>query len=325
MILKFYKSDNLTGLVLLPVMALLFWLPGLLNPNPMDFSGASPLFQWLSNLGSPIFSQLLALLIIVISALILNDVINKNELFNGNTLLPALLYLIFMSAIKEHQGLSPIVISNLFWILAFKRLFNIYSQVSCKKQVFDATVLMLLGGVFYFPSLLMLVLVWIALKIFRPFVWREWVIPFFACIIFGLYWIVAVVWGSTLNNWMRYFTLDSEQYYAIKIAVSWPYYMLLGVVFVLVSFSGYSISRQYKASSLRFRKLIFFFLFILFLSITIVSLVQHFSNENVYALVGAVPLSLLITFYFNYAKKEWLSQLFFYAIFISILVNIYLY
>ena len=184
---------------------------------------------------------------------------------------------------------------------------------------------MLFGGLFYFPSILMVALVWIALKIFRPFVWREWVLPFFAFIIFGLYWIVALVWGSMLNNWLSYFTFDSEQYSSINIAISWPYYILLGVVFVLVIFSGYNMSRQYKASSLRFRKIIFFFLFILFLSITIVSLVQHFSNENVYVLVGAVPLSLLITFYFNYAKKEWLSQLFFYAMFISILVNIYLY
>ena len=325
MILKFYKSDNLTGLVLLPIMALLFWLPGLLNPSAGHFSGASPLFQWFLNIGSPLFSQLLALLIIVISALILNDLINKSELFTGNTLLPALLYVIFMSAIKEHQGLSPIVISNLFWILAVRRLFNIYSQVPCKKEVFDATVFILLGGVFYFPSLLMLALVWIALKIFRHFVWREWVIPFLGLIIFGLYWIVALVWAGSLNNWVNYFTFDSEQYYALKIAVSWPYYVLIGVVLVLVSFSGYNISRHYKASSLRFRKIIFFFLFIIFLSISVIALVQHFSSENVLALVGAVPLSLLITFYFNYAKKEWLSQLFFYMIFISILVNIYLY
>ena len=291
----------------------------------MDFSGASPLFQWVLNLGSPFFSTAIALLIIVISGLILNDVINKNQIFNRNTFLPALLYLMFMSAIKEHQVLSPIVISNLFWILAFKRLFNIYSQAPCKKEVFDATVLMLFGGLFYFPSILMVALVWIALKIFRPFVWREWVLPFFAFTIFGLYWIVALVWGSMLNNWLSYFTFDTEQYSSINIAISWPYYILLGVVFVLVIFSGYNMSRQYKASSLRFRKIIFFFLFILFLSITIVSLVKHFSNENIYVLVGAVPLSLLITFYFNYAKKEWLSQLFFYAMFISILVNIYLY
>ena len=325
MILKFYKSDNLTGLVLLPIIGFLFWLPALLSPAVVDFSNASPLFQWALSIGGPIFSAVIALLIIVISALVLNDVINKNELFNRNTFLPALLYLMFMSAIKEHQVLSPIVISNLFWILAFKQLFNIYSQVPCKRQVFNATVLMLLGGVFYFPSIVMVALVWVALIILRPFVWREWVLPFFAFIIFGLYWIVALVWGSMLNNWLSYFTFDTEQYSSINIAISWPYYILLGVVFVLVIFSGYNMSRQYKASSLRFRKIIFFFLFILFLSITIVSLVKHFSNENIYVLVGAVPLSLLITFYFNYAKKEWLSQLFFYAMFISILVNIYLY
>jgi len=265
------------------------------------------------------------LLIIVISALILNDVINKNEIFSRNTFLPALIYLISMSAIKEHQVLSPIVISNLFWILALKQLFNIYSQVPCKRQVFNATFLMLFGGLFYFPSIVMVALVWVALIILRPFVWREWVLPFFAFIIFGVYYIVALIWRNTFNNWLDYFTFDSEQYSSIHITISWPYYILLLVALVLVSFSGYTILRQYKASSLRFRKIIFFFLFIIILSIAILSIVQYFSNENVYLLVGAVPLSLLITFYFNYAKKEWLSQLYFYTMFISILVNIYLY
>ena len=325
MILKFYKSDNLTGLVLLPIIGILFWLPALLSPTVVDFSNASPLFQWIENVGSPIFSTAIALLIIVTSALILNDVINKNEIFSRNTFLPALIYLISMSAIKEHQVLSPIVISNLFWILALKQLFNIYSQVPCKRQVFNATFLMLFGGLFYFPSIVMVALVWVALIILRPFVWREWVLPFFAFIIFGVYYIVALIWRNTFNNWLDYFTFDSEQYSSIHITISWPYYILLLVALVLVSFSGYTILRQYKASSLRFRKIIFFFLFIIILSIAILSIVQYFSNENVYLLVGAVPLSLLITFYFNYAKKEWLSQLYFYTMFISILVNIYLY
>ena len=325
MILKFYKSDNLTGLVLLPIISVLFWLPALISPAVVDFSNASPLFQWVLNLGSPIFSAVLALLIILISAIVLNDVINKNELFNRNTFLPALLYLIFMSAIKEHQVLSPIVISNLFWILAFKQLFNIYSQVPCKSQVFNATVLMLFGGLFYFPSLLMAALVWVALKILRPFVWREWIVPFFAFIVFGAYCMVTLIWGNSINNWSDYFTFDSEQYSFIQIVISWPYYILLGIVLFLVSFSGGTILKQYKASSLRFRKIIFFFLFIIILSIAILSIVQYFSDEKVYLLVGAVPLSLLITFYFNYAKKERLSQLYFYTMFISILVNIYLY
>ena len=325
MILKFYKSDKLTVLVSLPIIGILLWLPGLLNPSVVNFSNASPLFQWVCNIGSPFFSTVIALIIIVISALILNRVINNNEIFNRNTFLPALIYLITMSAIKEHQVLSPIVISNLFWILAFRRLFNISRQVPCKKEVFDATVLMLFGGLFYFPSILMVALVWIALKILRPFVWREWVIPFFAFVVFGAYWIVALIWGDTLNNWADYFTFDSEQFSSINLTISWPYYILLGVVLVLVGISGYEVIRQSKGSSLRFRKIIFFFLFIIILTIAILSLVQYFSNENVYALVGAVPLSLLITFYFNYAKKEWLSQLFFYTIFISILVNIYLY
>lgn len=326
MILKFYKSDKLLVLVSLPIIAALFWLPGLLNPVETDFSQASPLFQWVNDGLSPLFSRILAMIIVVVSALIINGVINNNEVFDRNTFLPALMYLIAMSSIKEYQILSPIVVSNLFWILAFRRLFNIYRQVACKKEVFDATILILIGALFYFPSIIMMPIVWVALKILRPFVWREWILPFFAFIIFGIYWVVALFWdGGGINNWTDYVTFNSEQYSSIVLNISWPYYIVFSVVFILVNFSGYQITKQSKGSSLRFRKIISFFMFIIVLTIAILFFVKYLSNENVYTLVGAVPLSLLITFYFYYAKKEWLSQLFFYVVFILLLVNIYLY
>jgi len=309
----------------MPIIAVLFWLPGLINPVPVDFSNASPLFQWVNDGLSPLFARIVAMGIVMISALIINGVINNNEIFDRNTFLPALMYLISMSAIKEYQVLSPIIISNLFLILALRRLFNIYRQIPCKKEVFDATLLILIGSLFYFPSVIMLPIVWVALKILRPFVWKEWVIPFFAFIIFGIYLIVALFWDNGLINWTDYVSINSGQYAMIKVIVSWPYYVVFGVVFILVNFSGYQISKQSKGSSLRFRKIISFFIFIVILTIAILISVKYLSNEDVYTLVGAVPLSLLITFYFNYAKKEWLSKLFFYTVFILLLVNIYLY
>jgi len=324
-ILKFYKSDNPLVLVSLPVIAVLFWLPGLLNPADVDFSNTSPLFQWINDGLSPLFSRIVAMTIVVISGLIINGIINNNEIFDRNTFLPALMYLISMSAIKEYQVLSPIVISNLFWILAFRRLFNIYRQISCKKEVFDATLLLLIGALFYFPSIFMLPIVWVALKIIRPFAWREWVIPFFTFVIFGIYWVVSLLLGNGLNDWSEFVSFNSEQYTAMEVIVSWPYYVVFSVLFILVNFSGYQISKQSKGSSLRYRKIISFFIFIMVLTISILLFVKYFSNEDVYTLVGAVPLSLLITFYFNYAKKEWLSQLFFYTVFLLLLVNIYFY
>lgn len=325
MILKFYKSDNLIVLASLPIIAVVFWLPGILNPTDIDFQNVSPLFQWVNDGLSLVYSRVLAMAIVIVSALTINGVINNNEIFDRNTFLPALIYLIFMSAIKEYQVLSPIVISNFFWILAFRRLFNVYRQIPCKNEVFDATVLLLLGALFYLPSIIMLPIVWVALRILRPFVWREWVIPFFAFIIFGIYWFVSLLWGAGFEAWSGYFSFTSGQYSAISVNVSWPYYIVLFVLIILVNLSGYQISKQSKGSSLRFRKIITFFTLIIILTIVTLLFVKYFSDENVYTLIGAVPLSLLITFYFNYAKKAWLSQLFFYATFILLLVNAYLF
>ena len=161
MILKFYKSDNLTGLVLLPIIGSFSGFQHYLVLLLLIFQTLLPCFNGFK-FRCPFF-QVIALLIIVISALILNDVINKNEIFNRNTFLPALIYLMFMSAIKEHQVLSPIVISNLFWILAFKQLFNIYSQVPCKSKCLTQLFLCCWRSVL-FPFYINGSFVWVALK-----------------------------------------------------------------------------------------------------------------------------------------------------------------
>lgn len=324
MILKFYKSDQLPVLFSLPVIAILFWVPSFLNPVGVEFSYSSPAFQWLNGSLSPFVSQVLALIVILFSALIINGVINNNEVFSRNTFLPALLYVVSMSAIKEYQVLSPVVISNLFWILAFRRLFNIYRQTPCKREVFDATVFILLGALFYFPSIIMVLAVWGALKTLRPFVWREWLIPLFATLLFTIYVLSVLFWNGDVSSLGNYFNVLKGEYSFIELNVSWIYYVVFAIVFILINFSAFQLSKQLKGSSLRFRKIISFFIIVIILTILLLLLVKYFSGENIYTLVSAAPLSLLLTFYFYYAKKEWLSQLFFYSVFILLLVNIYM-
>jgi len=323
MILNFYKSNQIAVLFLLPVIGLAFWLPGFINPTEIKLTEGSPIFQWIYTNLSPISSRILALSIILVSALILNNVINNHEIFDSNTFLPALIYVVVMSSIKEYQILTPIVFTNFFWILAFRRLFNIYRQIPCKQEVFDATLFIVAGALFYFPSIIMLLVIWGALKALRPFVWREWVIPLIAVLLFAMYLLVFSSWSEGILFLKPYLRMNSGQYHNIEIDMTWTYYAVIGILVILINLSAYQLSYQSKGSSLRFRKIASFFMTIIILSIVIISIVKYFAGESVYLLVSAVPLSLLLTFYFYYAKKAWLSNILFYSVFIILLVNIY--
>ncbi len=323
MILQLYKSNNPIVLALLPVVLVVLWLPGLLDPVAIDFLSPSPAFQVINDALPIVWSKILAMVLIVVTGIVLNGIVNNNEIFDRTTYLPALLYVLCMSVFPDMQVLSPITFSNLFWALAFWRLFRIFRQVPSKQEAFDASVFLLLGGLFYFPSIVMFPIVWIALAVLRPFVWREWLMPLLAASLVLIYWVVYILYADNPYLAEQYYNFHIGQYQLYLLEFHWSYYIAFGALAISVNLSGMQISRQLKSSSMRFRKITTFFMFIISFSIILLVLERLVLKNQVYSIVSAGPLSLLLTFYFYGAKRKLLSGALFYSILLVLIVNIY--
>ena len=66
-------------------------------------------------------------------------------------------------------------------------------------MAFDAALMLSLGSLFYFPTILLLPLVWVALNDFRPFQWREWAMPFIGVALPYLYLATWYFWNDELG------------------------------------------------------------------------------------------------------------------------------
>src|SRR5690606_39594096 len=89
----------------------------------------------------------------------------------------SLFYMTLVSLLSSFLVLTPPLICNFITIWMLGKLFNIYIHYDINALMLDLGMIVAIGSLIYFPFMVMMVLLWISLLIFRPFNWREWLTP----------------------------------------------------------------------------------------------------------------------------------------------------
>ena len=321
MLLKTFKTNQPLVLGLLPLIALALWFPSFSNPNTLELENTTLIFQYFVT-ESNIINNLIALGLILISAVVLNSTINKNEFFHRNIYLTSFLYLLLNSAVPNLNTLHPLLFANLFVVFAFKRLVNIHSQVSCKSEIFDATLLFLLAGSFYPPTFLLIPYSWLALIVFRPFKLREWLTPFLALGIFLIYYFSSLLFLNDVPS----FALSNIANYSIYInnTHSFLFYSISLISTISFAMGLYQIHKKRLRSSIRFKKMtnsistLFVWGVLMFVLVYGITL----SFEFLYLLT--IPFVISISYFFIYFKKTLVTEITLIVLAALILLNIYI-
>ncbi len=320
MLLNIYKTNQPLILLFLPIVALVIWFPNLYNTD-IVIHNTTPLFQLIQT-KHILINKLIGLVILITTAILINTTINKNEFFQQNLYIPSLLYVLIMSSLPQLNTLHPILVSNLFIALTFRRLINIHSQVSCKSEIFDASLFLLIAGLFYPPSLLFIPIIWITLMIFRPFNWKEWSVPFLALGLFLIYFYTSFLFTEKTQHYLTQNILESSTYSPYTYLS--PTYILSFFIIIFSLLGIYQIHKKRKFSSIRYKKMTSTILAFLILSAAIFSFI-YFNNGNLEAtLFTLIPVSLAITYFLVYFKQKIATELGFIVLLILILLNNYI-
>lgn len=305
----------------LPAIMLGLWLPSFMSDSLMQIENATPLFD-LINFQNPLINKIIAFAIVLFTGILLNVQINKNEIFERNTYTPALFYVLIMSCFSDLHQIHPIVVCNFFWVFAYRRLLNIYNQVQCKSEIFDASIFIILGAFFSYPvSGILLLLPWLTLIIIRPFDFKEYMMPIFAMLILLLYW--ASYFYISEGSFEILKLSKKSSYSNFNVHFNWTHYIAYGLIIILMYLSGFKLIQKSKASSVRFRKATSVLLSFLTLVVFIMFMEKYVLNNDSFILYGAVPFSLLWSFFFFYNEIKWIGSIVFYLLLVLVIANIY--
>jgi hypothetical protein len=138
-----------------------------------------------TNSGLMIFQKLGLLSVLLSSIFITNFVSKKNGLSKDSsyTVLFYLLFMLFFPSIIDNINL---VLSNLFILLALRRLLSLQSLTASKEKIFDASLWIFVASLFHFWSIIFIVLVFISIMFHVASDYRNWILPFIAFFAVGI-------------------------------------------------------------------------------------------------------------------------------------------
>lgn len=167
MVIKIFKSNQQLVNVLAVLLLGLVWGGQFFFRDVVssDFS-----------LGNVWLDVLVGAILISFQAIFVNHIVNQHKLFNDSSHLPGLFIVLLNSISFFSLSFNQIVLANTFLIFAFAQLLRLYNVTNKFGLLFNAGILIGFASMFYMPSVMYFLFLWLALIYLSTPVWRDFAI-----------------------------------------------------------------------------------------------------------------------------------------------------
>lgn len=179
MLYRLYKGNSPYTIMFIILTGVLLWVPGFINSFeqtlPFDYLNM-PFFKWLTDLiDSVLIEKIAGLTLLILTGLFLNKIASEFGFLKERTQLPALFFILINSAFPGLHRLTPPILIGLLFLWAMERILLSYRKENLSYHFFEASFLIAIASFFYLQILFFWPLVFVALVIMRPVIWREWI------------------------------------------------------------------------------------------------------------------------------------------------------
>ncbi len=262
----------------------------------------------------------IAFLLVLLQAVLINVVVNRHRFFGERTLLPGLIFVVLIANLSDYQHLHGIFIANIFCILAWLLISDIYNHSDNHQTIFNSAFILAVASLFYPEYSYFLIVIFVAAFLNHENVLRDIIMA-----IFGFF----TLWYLYFS--MNYILWDNFQFDIVlrelamlsldfkEIANSMLVYSFFIVILFIISFTNVLFGMSGLKTFVRLNlKLLFVWIFV-FISLWLINLV---SKEIFYSL--AIPVAVLFSMNFAGSKNKLMSEvLWFLLILLTILNQIY--
>jgi len=296
------------------MVALALWSFAFLKVENGSEADIYSIYHWFVHLldGVPLIQPVAAIILIVVQAVVLNNLINKNQLIVFRTFVPSLIYIVLMSSIPELLHFNPGLIGNLLFILMLDRLFSTYRDDNSNSKIFDAGLYLGLASTVQFSFLMLLIFGWLSLVILRPFAWRDMTILTIGALVpysfIATYYYAFRDLQSLIPHFVLFDSLDAYQHLYIPIHYS-PLLIALGGL-ILIAFKP--VFLEWRIGVVKVKKRMS--ALALFSGLAVLFTVLDLG----FYIALAIPLSVYLSIYFINTQKKLLAEVLFLLLIISI-------
>jgi len=322
MFLRLFNNKSVYSVILIPLVALLFWMEPLRVPISLVIApgeGMMPLYLFFAKFftGTTIWPVVAGFVLLLLNALILSLLSYEFQFLQHRTFLPGILYTSIVSSFPTLQTFHPVYPATFFVLVSVYFIFSTYHRKNEISSTFNASFLLSIGALFYLPVVILLPLIWISIFVLQKSDnWRLLVIPLIGIV---LPWLLL---------WAFLFVSGSDQTFITSIVqgvknVNNQFIFNLGFlvvtvfIFLLSVFGSINLVNSVNIRKMSTRKYFVILYWMLGLSIPSVFLLTSTGLGMI--AVSTIPVSFLISTFFMAGKRRFWRE-FLFLLFIIALV-----
>lgn len=265
---------------------------------------------------SPGLNMFLAGVLVLGQAALLNYLVNHYNLLSKPSFLPALMYVTLTALFTPFMVLSAPLICNFLVIWMLFKLLSFYKSEDAKSIAYDLGMIVALGSLIYFPFIFLFLIIWIALIIFKPFNWREWISGVLGYLTIFFFLAVLYYLNNSLGRFYAIWTPLASKF-PNSIHINYLNYLVLVPVIIIIVLYFVKLQQNFYKSYVHIRKS-FQVLFIMFLIAGLSFYIKSEFNLN-HFLLCAVPAAVFFSYYFINATAKWFYESLYLLLLISII------
>jgi hypothetical protein len=273
--------------------------------------------------GNDLVEKIVTFILVLFIALFLLQINTRHIIIKQRTYLPALIYILVCSSFVPLQSINPAVFAAFFIVLALDRLYTVNKSQKPLSNLFLSSFLISIATLFYFPSIVGLLLIFFSLVILNQSSLRSWLIVLFGYVA-PLFFLTFYFYYFESQNFILVDVLEKgiapmphRMFYdgiIYKMLYGFSGLMLIvGTLFLLGSLTTQKIDvRKYQSILLGF--LIFFGSF---------ALIVPFASAEIIYLI-AIPFAFILANYFTLSRNRFWPEFFLSLMFVfTILMQIF--
>ncbi|MDP4267111.1 MAG: DUF6427 family protein [Bacteroidota bacterium] len=319
MIIRLFKSNHYILIVALAIIAILMKYYATAVSSCMNNIIIMPGFSFFNVLigNSGMVSGIAVISLILIESLLLNSLVYNAQLIKKDTYVPALIYIVLMCSTNEMMVFNPVLFSNLFLIIALKGIFRIYDESLTDKYIFETSFIVAVSSLFYFPSLIFILLIYISFVVYSLYSLRRWMIALIGLItpylyVFTYYYLFNKLNPFIVGRILPNFRLEVSK---IHFNFSWGAFSVILISIIILGYSFFRYLGKMNEGVIKVRKfkvvIVWFLLLSLFWFLFAKNHIMQFS-------MVVIPSVVFISDLFLSIKKNWFAETLFLLVILTI-------
>lgn len=320
MFLRFFKSNKPIMVFIIPIIAILVWLPNLIDPSGISIKNefAMPFSKWLNHFfaNKLILFHILAIVVNSTNAYLINRINNQYILIADRTYLPAFIYLLLSAFIVNSPFSLYLLINILLLLIIIFRVYYVYSDKNMLNIYFESSFLIGLGALFFFNFWVIILFIWMSLMYLRQFYWREYfmvilgfITPFF--FVFAVYFL-----KDQLNAYQVFY--ENNFISVPKFTLALKNSVFYGTISFMFLLSVFSLNLNMNKKKIITRKHYKLFLWLTFIPVVAYLILPNITKELF--IFSAVPLAFIYANFFVSIRNKWMREVLFFLFLIGISV-----